>query len=177
MILAARIESPKMIRYRYDHFDSRKNKEYTSEEDIELLKYIKNKSILDYRILLCNFRYEQYVWRFYPTLKTNVKFTMISRELEFKRNNSTPKNIIFIVYLINKMTCFTARIRYYFYILEWSQKMFLYYNRYYRYLANERKFGKKKILKKRNSHKVHFVAWIYHRQITGIRLQRNYLRY
>ena len=126
---------------------------------------------------MCNFRYEQYVWRFYPTLKMNIKFTMNSRELEFKRNNSTPKNIIFIVYLINKMTCFNATIRYYCYILEWSQKMFLYYNRYYRYLGNERKFGKKNILNKRNSHKVHFIPCIYHRQITGIRVQRNYLRY
>ena len=80
MILAKRIESPKMIRYRYDHFDSRKNKDYTSEEDIKLLKYIKNKSRLDWRILLCNFRYEQYVWRFYPTLKTNLKFAMIRAE-------------------------------------------------------------------------------------------------
>ena len=47
MILARRIESPRMIRYRYDHFDSRKNKDYTSEEDIKLLKYIKNKSRID----------------------------------------------------------------------------------------------------------------------------------
>ena len=178
MILAKRIESPEMIRYRYNHFDSRKNKEYTSEDDIKLLKFIKNKSKLDWTILLINFKYEQYVWRFYPLLKRNHKFATMSRELELgKRNNSTPKNIIFIVYLINKMTCFNARIRYYFYILDWGQKIFLYYNRYYRYLANERKFGKKKLLKKRDSHKLHFVAWTYHRQITGIILQRNYLQY
>ena len=166
-----------MIKNRYNHFDSRKNKEYISEEDIKLLKYIKNKSRVDYKILLYNFSCEQYVWRFYPTLKTDAKFIMMSRKVEFKRNNSIPKNIIDIVYLINKMTCFNARIRYHFNILEWSQKMFLYYNRYYRYLANETKFNKRKLLKKRNSHKVHFTAWIYHRQITGIRLQRNYLRY
>ena len=178
MILAKRIESPKMIRYRYDHFDSRKNKDYTSEEDIKLLDYIKNKSRIDWTILLINFKYEQYIWRFYPTLKRNFKFATISRQLELgKRNNSTPNNIIFIVYLINKMTCFNARIRYYFYILDWGQKIFLYYNRYYRYLANNRKFGKKKILQKKNSHKVHFVACIYHRQLTGIRLERNHLRY
>ena len=52
MILARRIESPRMIRYRYDHFDSRKNKNYTSEDDIKLLQYIKRKSILDWKILL-----------------------------------------------------------------------------------------------------------------------------
>ena len=75
------------------------------------------------------------------------------------------------------MTCFNARIRYYFYILDWGQKIFLYYNRYYRYLSNERKFGKKKILKKKNSYKVHFIPYIYHRQLTGIRSDRNHLRY
>ena len=52
MILARRIESRRMIRYRYDHFDSRKNKDYTSEDDIKLLQYIKRKSILDWKILL-----------------------------------------------------------------------------------------------------------------------------
>ena len=84
-------------------------------------------------------------------------------------------------FLINKMTCFNARIRYYFYVLDWSQKIFLYYNRYYRYLANERKFNKKKIMEKimekRNSYKVHFIPYIYHRQLTGSRLDRNHLRY
>ena len=37
MILARRIESRRMITHRYDHFDSRKNKDYTSEDDIKLL--------------------------------------------------------------------------------------------------------------------------------------------
>ena len=39
-----------MIKYRCDYLDSRKNKEYTSEEDIKLLKYIKNKSREDWTI-------------------------------------------------------------------------------------------------------------------------------
>ena len=167
-----------MIKYHYNHFDSRKNKDYTSEDDIKLLEHIKNKSRTDWKILLINFRYEQYVWRFYPTLKENPKFVTISRELEFgKNNNSIPKNIIFIVYQINKMTCFNRRIRYYFYILNWYQKVFMYYNRYYRYLGNETKFGMKKTLQKRNSYKVHFVACMYHRQITGIRLEKSHLHY
>ena len=167
-----------MIRCHYNPLDSRKNKDYTSEDDIKLLQYIKTKSRTDWTILLISFRYEQYVWRFYPLLKRNLKFATISRELELgKTNNSIPKNIIFIVYLINKMTCFNARVRYYFYILDWGQKIFLYYNRYYRYLANERKFGKKKVLEKRNSYKVHFIPYIYHRQLTGIRFDRNHLRY
>ena len=151
-----------MIIQGYNHFDIRRNRKYITKQDIELLTYIKKQSRLDWTILLINFKYEQYVWRFYPTLKRNLKFATFSRELELsKRNNSTPKNIIFIVYMINKMTCFNARIRYYFYILDWGQKIFLYYNRYYRYLANERKFSKKKILPKRNSYKIHFIAYIY----------------
>ena len=155
-----------------------KNKEYTSEDDIKLLEYIKSKSILDWRILLANFRYQQYIWRFYPNLKENPKLEVISRQLELgDSNNSIPDNIIFIIHLINRMTCFNAQLRYYFYILHWGQRIFVYYNRYYRYLANEKKFGKKKLLKKKNNHKVHFVACIYHRQLTGIRLEKNHLRY
>ena len=98
-----------MIRCHYNPLDSRKNKDYTSEDDIKLLQYIKTKSRTDWTILLISFRYEQYVWHFYPLLKRNLKFATISRELELgKTNNSIPKNIIFIVYLINKMTCFNA---------------------------------------------------------------------
>ena len=35
-------KSSRMIRQGYNHFDSRRNREYTSEQDIELLTYIKN---------------------------------------------------------------------------------------------------------------------------------------
>ena len=178
MILPKRIESSRMIRYRYNHFDSRKNKEYTSENDIKLLEYIKRKSKLDWRILLINFKYEQYIWRFYPNLKDNPKIDTVATQLDLaNRNNSTPDNILFIIHLINRITCFNSRLRYYLYILHWNQRIFLYYNRYYRYQANEKKFGKKTIIKKKHSHKIHFVACIYHRQLTGIRLERNHLRY
>ena len=167
-----------LFRYRYDHYDSRKNRDYTSEDDIELLKYIKRKCKLDWTILLTNFRYQQYVWRFYPNLKENPKLETISNQLEIAcRNNSVPNNIIFIVGLVNAVTCFNGHLRYYFYILHWNQRLFMYYNRYYRYLANEKKFGKKTILKKKHSHKLHFVACIYHRQLTGVRLEKNHLRY
>ena len=88
-----------MIRYRYKCLDSRKNKDYISEDDIKLLKYIKKKSRIDWTILLINFRYEQYIWRFYPLLKGNLKFATISRELELaETNNSIPNNIISIVF-------------------------------------------------------------------------------
>ena len=133
---------------------------------------------MDWRILLANFRYEQYVWRFYPNLKKNAKFETISNKLELRYNtNALPKNIIFIIGLVNTITCFNRRIKYYLYILHWNQRIFMYYNRYYRYLGNDKKFGKKNCLKYKNSHKLHFIAYMYHRQFTGVRLDRNHLRY
>ena len=128
--------------------------------------------------LLVNFKYEQYVWRFYPNLKENAKLETVSNNLEFHfKTNSVPRNIIFIVGLVNTMTCFNGRIRHFLYIIHWNQRLFMYYNRYYRYLANQKKFGKKTILKKKHNHKLHLVACIYHRQLTGIRIEKNHLRY
>ena len=167
-----------MIRQGYKHFDSQKTRKYIAKTDIELLKYIKKQSRLDWTILLINFRYEAYVWRFYPTLKRNLKIATFSRQLELnKRNNGLPKNIVFIVYLVNRVTCFNARIRFYFYVLHWSQKIFLFYNRYYRYLDNEKKFGKRKIIPKRYNYKVHFIPYIYRRELTGARIEKNYICY
>ena len=167
-----------MIIQSHNHFDIRKIRKYTSKTDLELLEHIKKQSKLDWRILLINFRYEQFVWRFYPTLKRNIKFHTFSRQLELsKRNNGLPKNILFIVYLVNRMTCFIARVRFYFYVLDWNQKIFLYYSRYYRYLGNEKKFGKKKILPKRYSYKVHFIPFICRRQLTGERIEKNHMLY
>ena len=134
---------------------------------------------MDWRILIANFRYEQFVWRFYPILKENPKFEGISNQLELwqYRSNGLPKNIIFIVGLVNAITCFNRRVKYLLYIIHWNQKIFMYYNRYYRYLNNDKNFGEKKFLKRRHSHKVHFVTCIYHRQFTGVRLDKNHLRY
>ena len=167
-----------LFRYRYNHYDSRKNRDYTSEDDIKLLEYIKRKSRLDWKILLVNFKYEQYIWRFYPNLKENAKLETVSNKLEIDfKTNSVPRNIIFIIGLVNAMTCFNKRVRYYLYLLHWNQRLFMYYNRYYRYLANEKKFRKKTILKKKHSHKLHLVACMHHRQLTGIRIEKNHLRY
>ena len=118
------------------------------------------------------------MWRFYPNLKENAKFETISNKLELRyKTNSLPKNIIFIIGLVNTITCFNRRIRYYLYILHWNQRIFMYYNRYYRYLSNDKKFGKKNFFKYKHSHKLHFVAYMCHRQYTGARLDRNHLRY
>ena len=133
---------------------------------------------MDWRLLLANFRYEQYVWRFYPNLKENNTFEAISNKLELRYKTMTlPRNIIFIVGLVNTITCFNRRIKYFLYILHWNQRIFMYYNRYYRYLNNDKMFGKKKFLSYKHSHKLHFIAYMYHRQFTGVRLDRNHLRY
>ena len=110
-------------------------------------------------------------WRLYPRLKKNLKFERANKQL-VKTNNGLPKNIMFIVYLVNCITCFSAKIRYCFSVLHWNKKMFLYYNRYYRYLAIERKFGKGKILPKKYSHKTHFIPYLYRRQLTGSRIDK-----
>ena len=167
-----------MFRQGYDHYDSRKNSKYITKQDLELLAYIKKQSMVDWTVLLINFKYEQYVWRFYPALK-DPKIRTFSQQLELSnRNNGLPDNVIFIVYLVNRTICFNKRVKYFFFITHWNQRIFLYYDRYYRYLYNEKKFNKKrKVLPKRNSYKVHFIPCIYHRQLTGNRIQRNYLRY
>ena len=134
-----------MIRQGYNHFNSQKIRKCLTKTDLIILKYVEMQSRLDFTIILINFKYEAYVWRFYPILKRNPIITETSQQLEStKRNNGLPKNIIFIVYLVNKMTCFNARVRFYFYILHWNQKIFVYYNRYYRYLANERNLVREK---------------------------------
>ena len=165
-----------MIRQCLNHFDSKKTRKYIARLDIELLKYIRKQSIRDWEIILMNFRYESYVWRCYPTLKKNLEIATFSRQLELqKRNNGLPKNVLFIVYLVNRFTYFNARIRFYFYVLHWSQKIFLVYDRYYRYLDNERKFGKRKIIPKKYSYKVHLIPNLYRREVTGTRINKNYM--
>ena len=167
-----------MIRQGSNHFDSKITRKYISKVDVYLLNYIKRQSRIDWTILFINFRYESYVWRCYPTLKKNLEIATFSRQLELeKRNNGLPKNILFIVYLVNRVTYFNARIRFYFYVLHWSQKIFLVYDRYYRYLDNERKFGKRKIIPKTYNYKVHFIPNLYRRELTGTRIQKNYMCY
>ena len=47
-----------------------------------------------------------------------------------------------IVKLVNKITYFNKEIKHFIWILAWTQELFTYYNRYYRYLRNEKVFGK-----------------------------------
>ena len=160
------------------HFDNKKFRKFISKLDVELLNYIKKQSTVDWTIILINFRYESYVWRCYPTLKKNLEIITFSQQLEQqKRNNGLPKNILFIVYLVNRLTYFNARIRFYFYVLHPFPKIFLFYDRYYRYLNNETKFGKRKIIPKKYNYKVHIIPNLYRRQLTGARIQKNYMNY
>ena len=63
--------------------------------------------------------------------------------MEFKLNNGLPKCIIKIVEVINMVTYFNKQIRQFAQILIFTQDVFKYYNRYYRYLGNEKLFNKK----------------------------------
>ena len=77
--------------------------------------------------------------------------------------------------LINGVTFFNKQIRQFVWTLTWSRQIFRYYDRYYRYLQNERLFGKKKFLNYKNGHKLHLISCIKNRELTGIRLNKNHM--
>ena len=60
-------------------------------------------------------------------------------------------------------------------MLTWSQKIYRYYDRYYRYIRNERLFGGKKFLNYKHGHKLHFISYIKNRELIGIRLNKNHM--
>ena len=140
-----------------------------------LLEHIKLHSTFDWKLLVNDFKYEDYVWWSYLNLKGNVRFRQFSDILEMEnRCNGTPKCIIKVVQLINEVTFFNERIRYCLWIILWNQKIFTYYDRYYRYFENERLFGEKKFLNYRHGHKLHFISCIKNRELTGVRLNKNH---
>ena len=71
-------------------------------------------------------------------------------------------------------TYFNKEIRRFAWILTWKKDVFKYYNRYYRYLNNEKLFGKKKFLNYKNGHKLHLILCIKNRELTGLRLNKNH---
>ena len=139
-----------------------------------LLKKIKQNSIFDWRLLKTIY-YEDYVWWSYPNIRQNEKLNVIIHEIEFKRNNGVPKNIMLIVKLVNKITYFNKEIKHFIWILAWTQELFTYYNRYYRYLRNEKVFGKQNFLNYKNGHNLHFISYIKRRELTGVRLNKNHM--
>ena len=97
--------------------------------------------------------------------------------MDYKCDMGCPHNILAIVELINMNTYFNRRIRYFFTLMSWAHNIFIYYNRFYRYLQNDKLFGKKQCLAIKHRHKLHFVAFICHRQYTGVKLGKNNLRF
>ena len=92
-----------------------------------------------------------------------------------KVNNGLPKCIIKIIETINITTYFNKEIRSFAWVFTWCQRIFWYYNRYYRYLNNERLHGKKKFLNYKHGHKLHLISYLEKRELTGIRLNKNHL--
>ena len=119
-----------------------------------------------------NIQYEDYIWWSYPNIRQNEVFDLINCQICFKRDNGVPKGIMFIVEFINKNTYFNKEIKHFISILSWTTEIFLYYHRFYRMLSNERLFGKKNFLNYKNGHKLHFISYIKHRELTGCRLNK-----
>ena len=145
---------------------------------LDLLKKIYHRSGYNWSLILIQFRNEDYIWWSYITYTESRKLTRFIDILEMESCNlGYPQNIIKIVKMINLHCYFNRRIRYFFTLMSWAHNIFIYYNRYYRYRKNNRLFGKKEHLALKNGHKLHFVAYMYHRQYTGARLNKNHLRY
>ena len=146
---------------------------------LDLLTRIYNRSGYNWSLISIEFRNEDYIWWSYITYQENHKLRRFIDILEMKQacDRGCPHNIIRIIEIINMNSYFNRRIRYFFALMSWAHNIFIYYNRYYRYLRNNRLFGKKEHLNIKNGHKQHFVAYMYHRQCTGTKLNKNHLRY
>lgn len=122
-------------------------------------------------------KYQNYLWLSSQTFKQNKTFRLFNTNLDLKTNHGLPKCIIKIVELVNQVTYFNKEIRKFVRASTWYKHIFMYYNRYYRYLQNERLFGKKKFLNYKRGHKVHFISYIRSRELTGSKLNKNYSRF
>ena len=144
-----------------------------------LLKRIYNRSGYNWSLVSNQFRHEDYVWWSYVNYQENRKLRRFIDilEMELACDRGCPHNIISIVELINMNCYFNRRIRYFFTLMSWAHNIFIYYNRFYRYHKNNKLFGKIEHLNVKNGHKLHFIAYMYHRQYTGARLNKNHLRY
>ena len=142
----------------------------------QLLKRIYQQSGYNWHLILTLFRNEDYVWWSYVNYQKNRRLRIFIDilEMEHSTNNGCPANIISIIELINMNCYFNARIRYFYSLMSWAHKIFIYYNRFYRYRKNNALFGKKEHLNTKNGHKLHFIAYMYHRQFTGVKLNKNY---
>ena len=143
----------------------------------DLLKKIYCRSGYIWAVISYKFPNEDYVWWSWVNFTENRKLTRLVDELEMMScDHGCPKNIIYIMEMINLHCYFNRRIRYFFTLISWASNVFIYYNRYYRYKTNNRLFGKKEHLNLKNAYKLHLVTYMNHRQYTGHRLDRNHLR-
>ena len=138
------------------------------------MKHVRETCVFDFK-LIASVKYEDYVISSYPNFKNNAKFQVFSHGLDLRRNNGLPKCIIKIVQIINEISYFNTRIRQFIWAFTWSQQIFWYYDRYYRYLRNEKLFGKKTFLNYRHGHKLHFISCIKNRELTGARINKNHM--
>ena len=140
------------------------------------MKYVRAQGYFDWR-LITRINFEDYRWWSYPNFKTQDKLEIFADNLDLQTEIGLPKNIMRIIEIINFNTYFIKEIRRFAWVVTWNQSIFKHYNRYYRYLNNEKLFGKKKFLNYRHGHKLHLISYLKKREWTGIRLNKNHLRY
>ena len=138
------------------------------------MEKVRQRSVFDWRIIQI-IRYEDYIWWSYPNVKLSPKFESFNYQLDLKNDNGTPKCIMKIIQIINRVSYFNKEIRKFIWVITWHQQILKYYNRYYRYLKNERLFGKKNFLNYKHGHKLHFISCLKNRELTGFRLNKNHL--
>ena len=119
-------------------------------------------------------KYKNYLWWCSQTFEQNKKFVLFNKNLNLKTDIGLPKCIIRIVELVNEVSFFNKEIRKIIRASTWHKNIFLYYNRYYRYLHNERLFGNKKFLNFKHGHKLHFISYMKNRELTGITMNKNF---
>lgn len=119
-------------------------------------------------------KYQNYLWWCSRTFEQNKNFALFNKNLDLKNDRGLPKCIIKIVELVNQVSYFNKEIRKFVRAATWYKHIFMFYNRYYRYLHNERLFGKKKFLNYKHGHKLHFISYLKKRELTGHRLNTNY---
>ena len=156
----------------------KKQSKISRNEYYLLLQKIYATSGYNWYLITNQFPHEDYIWWSYTNYSQNRKLRLYIDELEmdYKTDLGCPRNIISIVEIINVNTYFNRRVRYFFTLMSWAHNIFIYYNRFYRYLQNDKLFGKKQRVPTKDRHKLHFVPFMYHRQITAVKLSRNNLR-
>ena len=104
-------------------------------------------------------KYQNYLWWCSRTFEQNQSFRLFNTNLDLRTDRGLKKCIMKIVELVNQVSYFNKEIRKFVCAATWYKHIFMYYNRYYRYLQNERLFGKK-FLNHKHGHKLRFISYI-----------------